>query len=131
MNLTEQAREIFSHDIYASETTGIVIDHAEKDHAICSFEIGPHHLNANNVVMGGAVFTLADVTFAVAANTDNPSTVTLTSQITFMASAKGKKLIAEAHCLRSGRSTAVFLIDVTDDLGTKVASVSTTGIRTG
>ena len=36
--------------------------------ARCSLTLKPHHMNANNVPMGGAIFTLADFTCAVAAN---------------------------------------------------------------
>ena len=68
MDWLTTAREIFSHDIYATETTGIVIEEAEPGHAVCSFSIDKRHLNAHNRVMGGAIFTLADFAFAIAAN---------------------------------------------------------------
>lgn len=129
MNYTDKAREYFSGDIYATETTGIKIELAEKDHAICSLEPNRTHMNANGKVMGGALFTLADFTFAVASNTDNAPTVTLTSQISYITPADGGKLLAEAKCLRSGRTSTVFLIEIRDSMGRLVASVSATGAR--
>ncbi len=129
MNRTKSAREFFAGDIYATETTGIKIELAEKDHAICSLEPNRTHLNANGKVMGGALFTLADFTFAVAANTDNAPTVTLTSQISYLAPADGGKLFSEAKCLRSGKTTAMFLIEIKDISGRLIASVSAAGAR--
>ncbi len=43
------------------------------------------------------------------------------ASITFLAPAKGRRLIAEASCLRSGRTTALYAVDVRDELGTYVA----------
>lgn len=129
MNSTEYAREFFAGDIYATETTGIKIELAEKDHAICSLEPSRAHLNANGKVMGGALFTLADFAFAVASNTDNAPTVTLASRISYIAPADGGKLFAEAKCLRSGKTAAMFLIEIKDISGRLIACVSVTGAR--
>ncbi len=129
MDYTEKARECFSGDVFATKTTGIKIVLAEKDHAICSLEPNRAHMNANGKVMGGVLFTLADFTFAVAANTNNAPTVTLTSQISYITPAYGDKLYAEAKCLRSGRSYAAYLVEIKDGSGNLVASVSATGAR--
>ncbi len=129
MDYLERARKEFSGDIYATETTGIVIEAADKDYAKCSLETDHRHLNAAGVVMGGAVYTLADFTFAVAANSEAMNTVSLTSSITYLSAARGGKLTAEARCVRSGRSTCHFIVTVSDAEGNVVASVSTTGFR--
>jgi len=129
MDLTEKAKEFFKADIYAVETTGIEILEVKPNYAKCRLNISPKHLNAANTVMGGAIFTLADFTFAVAANSGGIITQSLTSQITFLSVAKGQILFAEATCVKDGKSTCYFIVDVTDELGTKVASVSATGFR--
>ncbi len=129
MNYTEKAREYFAGDIFATETTGIRIEKAEPNYALCSLEPSKEHMNANGKVMGGAIFTLADFTFAVASNTGNAPTVTLTSQISFLAPAGAEKLYAEAKCIKSGKSTAMFLVEIHTKSGELVASVSVTGAR--
>jgi acyl-CoA thioesterase len=129
MDYIEKAREFFKADIYAVETTGIEILEVKPNYAKCRLNITPKHLNAANSVMGGAIFTLADFTFAIAANTGGVNTQSLTAQIAYLTVAKGKTLFAEANCVKDGKSTCYYIVDVTDELGTKVASVSATGFR--
>ncbi len=129
MNHKEKALEFFSKDIFATEATGIIIDEVEEGYAKCHFDIKPHHLNADGVVMGGAIYTLADFTFAVAANAGNPVTVSQTCNITYLSPAKGKYLYAEAKSVKSGRATCFFITDVFTDEGKKVATVTSTGFR--
>lgn len=122
MSKLEEIREEFKKDRFATDAVGIVIDSAESGKAVCSLTLEPRHMNANNVPMGGAVFTLADFTCAVAENGyGERSTVSQNASITFLAPARGKRLIAEASCLRSGRTTALLTVDIRDELGTYVA----------
>jgi len=129
MDYTQKAKDFFKADIYAVETTGIEILEVKPNYAKCRLAITPKHLNAANTVMGGAIFTLADFTFAVAANSGGVMTQSLTAQIAYLNVAKGQTLFAEANCVKDGKSTCYFIVDVTDELGTKVASVSATGFR--
>ena len=123
----EAIRSNFFADCFATQVLGAVIEEARPRYARCSFTIEPKHLNAVGTVMGGAIFTLADFAFAVASNTDNSPTVSLSSQISFLGIAKGSKMIAEAECVKEGRSTATYLIHVNDDAGNQVALVTVTG----
>lgn len=109
-------------------TTGIVIDSAEPGRAVCSLALKERHLNENNVPMGGAVFTLADFACAIAANGySEKKTVSQNASITFLSPAKGKHLIAEASCLRAGHTTALYTVDIRDELGTYVAHAEVNG----
>lgn len=124
----EQIRARFASDRFAVEAAGAVIDTAEPGHAVCSMPIRPIHLNANSVPMGGAVFTLADFAFAVAANGHSPyTTVTQQVSVNFLSAARGKSLIAEATCLKAGRTTCLYAVTVTDELGTQVSYLTVTG----
>ena len=125
----EKAREFFGQDFYATKATGIIIEEVGEHFARCSFEITRNHQNAYGGVMGGATFTLADYTFAVASNFNQPHTVSVTSQINYIGMAKGKKLIAEANCIKDGRTTCLYEINITDDLGTKIAFVTISGMK--
>lgn len=123
----EQIRSTFRQDRFATEAAGIEIEAVGENWARCSFVIEPKHRNAAGAVMGGAIFTLADFAFAVASNAGTMSTVSLASQITFLSAARGVRLIAEARCVKAGRTTCFYAIEIRDDLDNLVASVTTNG----
>ncbi len=132
MSALEEIRSRFQNDHFATDATGIVIDSAEPGKAVCSLVLEEKHMNENNVPMGGAVFTLADIACAVAANGySEKKTVSQQASITFLSPAKGRRLVAEASCLRSGRTTALYTVDVRDELGTYVAHATMNGYIIG
>ncbi len=126
----DDVRKIFEGDRFATEN-GAVIEEIGKNSAVCSLEITSSHRNAMGAVMGGAYFMLADFAFAVAANWENMGCVSLHSDITFLGAAKGERLIARAVCVKAGKRTSCYRIDVTDDLGNLTATVTTTGYHVG
>ena len=79
--------------------------------------------------MGGVHFVLADFTFAVATNWNGMGVVSLSSTISYLGAVKGKKLIAEAECVKEGRSTVYYRVNVTDDLGNRIAEVGINGFH--
>lgn len=122
----EEVRKIFEGDRFATEN-GAVIEEIGERSATCSLIITDSHRNAMGVVMGGTYFMLADFAFAVAANHEKMGCVSLRSDISFLGSAKGEKLIAKAVCIKDGRTTACYRVDVTDNLGNLTATVTVTG----
>ena len=124
----EKIRETFQADRFAAEMGAEILE-AEPGRARCALTLVPGHRNAAGGVMGGVIFTLADFAFAVAANCQRMETVSLTSQITYLNRAKGERLFASAACVKMGKNTCYYTIDVTDDLGNQVAQVATTGFR--
>ena len=122
----EDIRKIFAGDRFATEN-GAVIEEVGERTATCSLTITDSHRNAMGAVMGGTYFMLADFAFAVAANHENMGCVSLHSDISFLVAAKGKKIIATAICIKDGKSTSCYRVDVTDDTGTLVATVTITG----
>ena len=130
MDALSLARERFELDAFAKEALGAQIDAVDENGAVCSVTLGPRHRNLVGAVMGGAIFTLADFTFAVASNSDEETTVTQTSQITYLGQPKGTRLVAEARKIKSGRQTCFYLVEVKDELGNDVALVTVTGFKT-
>ena len=126
----EEVRKIFEGDRFATEN-GAVIEEIGDHSATCSLVITDSHRNAMGAVMGGTYFMLADFAFAVAANWDNMGCVSLRSDISFLGTAKGKKLIAKAVCVKDGKRTAYYRVDVTDDLGNLTATMTATGYHVG
>lgn len=116
-------QEAFAHDCFATEAAKITIREAKPGEAVCVMPILPKHLNSRGTVMGGAIFTLADFAAAVAANAyaDATNTITLHGDITYLAPAKGCELVASAKTIKRGRTTALYEVDIRDELGTFVA----------
>ena len=132
MPTLEEIRQRFAADRYACETTGVEILEARPGEAVCRLAVEERHLNANGVPQGGAIFTLADFAFAIAVN-GHAQEITVSQQmgITFLAAAKGKVLTATARCLKAGRRTCLYQVDVTDELGTFVAFATVHGFTVG
>ena len=128
MGNIEEARLIFSKDLYATKLSGIEIDEIGKDYAKCSMRLTENHKNAYGGVMGGAIYTLADFAFAVASNYEKEqATVSLSSQASFMTATAGDTLFAEAKLLKDGKRNNFFEVTVTDNLNKLVAIVAFTG----
>lgn len=127
MPTIEELTKRFHEDRFAAQA-GVEIREAEPGRALCAMPLRPCHMNANNTPMGGAIFTLADFAYAVASNgfTDK-IIVSQQVAITFLAPAKGTELLAEAKCLKSGRTTCLYGVDVRDELGTYVAHATVNG----
>lgn len=98
--------------------------------ATVGMKIEPRHRNAAGIIMGGAIFTLADFAFAVASNHEKLGTVSLNANITFLRASKGDKLIATAECVRDGRTTCYYRVSVTDNTGALIAEITTSGYKT-
>ena len=126
----EEVRKLFEGDRFATEN-GAVIEEIGDHSATCSLTITDSHRNAMGAVMGGTYFMLADFTFAVAANWEKMGCVSLRSDISFLGAAKGKKLTAKAVCIKDGRTTACYRVDVTDELGNLAATMTATGYHIG
>jgi acyl-CoA thioesterase len=128
MPTLEQIRACFGGDRFASECLGAVIEVADPNHAVVSMTLRGEHCNALGNPMGGAIFTLADFAFAIAANAHTTHvTVSQNADIHFLTTAKGKMLRAEATCVKAGRTTSLYTVDVHDELGTHVAYVTISG----
>lgn len=126
----EDVRKIFEGDRFATEN-GAVIEEIGDRSATCSLLLTDSHRNAMGAVMGGVYFMLADFAFAVAANWENMGCVSLRSDISFLGAAKGKKLTAKAVCIKDGKTTSCYRVDVTDALGNLAAAVTVTGYHVG
>ena len=127
MTELENVRNFFSKDLYATDTTGIVIEEVGEKYAKCSLKLDKKHLNAVGHAMGGVMFTLADFTFAVSTNRNGQTTVTTSSTINFLSSPKGSILYGESKILKDGKTTCFYEINITDNLGNLIAVINTTG----
>ena len=56
-------------------------------------------------------------------------TVSLNSEIAYLGTAKGDRLTAEALCVKNGRTTSYYRIEVRDEFENLAAVVNTTGYK--
>ena len=76
------AQEFFKNDLFA-ENTGVVLLEVRKGYSKAKLEIKPEHLNAGARTQGGAIFTLADLALAAAANSHGTLAFSLSSSYYF------------------------------------------------
>ena len=124
----DDARAYFTGDRFALEN-GVVLDELCPSGAVCSMALSARHRNAEGGVMGGAIFTLIDLAFAVAANNVHRPTVAQQVSVNFLSGTRGARLIARADCKKDGRTSCVYNVDVTDDLGRDIAQAVVTGFK--
>lgn len=116
----DEARDFFKNDKFATNA-GMVIDEMGDDYSVCSVVLDDGHKNAYGGVMGGVIFTLADLAFAVCANNIHSLSVAQQVSINYLSAPKGMKLIARAKCIKDGKTTSVLNVDIMDDTGRNVA----------
>ena len=114
-DLTEKAKQIFSEDKFAKNTTGVEIIEVRPNYAKCMLKVEDRHRNLAGNVMGGVLFTMADYTFAVAVNTEEMNTVTASANIDYLSPLKGDYLFAETKCRKNGKSVCYFQVLIRDE----------------
>ena len=124
----QEAIEYFKNDKFAYNNGMSLVDLSE-DFSLCSMELDDRHLNANGGIMGGVIFTLADLAFAALSNNIHRPTVAQQVSINYLAAPKGKTLIAKAEIVKAGRTSTIIQVTVTDDEGRKVALFTGTGFK--
>ena len=128
---TEQIKDFFQADRFAANA-GIELLEVHEGYAKASLVITPEHLNAGGRTQGGALFTLADLTLAAAANSHGTLAFSLSSNITFLrSSGPGDTLYAEARERYIGRTTGYYQIDVTNQEGKLIATFESSVFRKG
>jgi acyl-CoA thioesterase len=125
---TAALREIFRQDRFAAHV-GIEILEGGNGRARARLAIQPHHLNGLGTVQGGALFTLADLVFAVAVNSHGMKATGLNASIQWIKPAREGTLFAEAVEVSCSRRIATYSVRITDDQGALVATFQGTGYR--
>jgi len=119
---------VTANDAFAKHL-GIEIEEIRPGYALAHMDIEDFHLNGVNVVNGGAIFTLADVAFAAAANSHGVLALGVGAHISFVKPGRAGRLFAEARELSKGRKLAVYAVDVTNASGEIVAAFQGTVYR--
>jgi acyl-CoA thioesterase len=126
MTPKERAKKILEADRFAV-LSGVELIDADENFAVCCLHITENHLNAAGAVQGGAIFTLADTAFGIAANMQGNLTVSINNSISYLKSTRGDTLIAEASMVSSTKRICTCEVEVKDNLGTLIARMTGTG----
>jgi acyl-CoA thioesterase len=121
-------QEFFKRDRYAA-FSGIELLSAEPGRAKTKMEIRDMHLNAGNTVQGGAIFTLADLAFAAAANAYGNLAVSVETSIRYFKSVESGVLFAEAKILHLHKKLATFEVRVVNESDELIALFTATAYR--
>lgn len=122
-------QEFFQKDLFATNA-GIKLIEIRPGYSRAQLEIKEEHLNAGGRTQGGAIFTLADLALAAAANSHGTLAFSLSSNITFVkASGTGDTLYAEARERYIGRSTGLYQIDITNQKDELIATFESSVFR--
>ncbi|AYK14806.1 MAG: PaaI family thioesterase [Methanosarcina flavescens] len=124
----ENIKEFFKNDNFAA-MSGIEILEVSPGYAKAVMNIEEKHLNALKTVQGGALFTLADLTFAAASNAHGNVAVAINANISFVKAATGKTLTAEAKETSINSKISTYTVNITDDRGDLVAIFQGMGYR--
>ena len=124
----EEARAFFRNDRYATEN-GIILEELLADGSVCSVLLTDHHRNAEGGVMGGVMLTLIDFAFATAACNVHRPTVAQQISMNFLNAPRGTKLTARSVCRKDGKTSCVYHVNVTDNLGRDIAQAVVTGFK--
>lgn len=114
MKTIDEIRDKFVEDRFATEATGIIIEEAREGYCRCSLSLERKHYNAVGQVMGGAIATLIDFSFAVAANCEDNLTVTSSCQINYLSPVKGDNICAVAEVVKDGKRSCYYEVTVLD-----------------
>lgn len=71
-------------DRFATQTLGAVLLEVQPGYAKVQLVVEEKHLNAVGLAQGGALFTLADFTFAAAGNTGDDEVVAIETSMSFL-----------------------------------------------
>jgi acyl-CoA thioesterase len=125
---TVTIRDFFRNDAFAA-AAGVELLEVGNGYARARMEIKSLHLNGGGVCQGGAIFTLADLAFAVAANSHAKLTFSITSSIQIFKSEKTGYLYAEARETFNHSRLSNCEVRITNERGELVATFNGTGYR--
>ena len=116
----EIAKNKFAGDRFAA-LAGIEILESGIGYCKARLVINDKHLNAENVVQGGAIFTLADFAFAVASNSHGQVALAINVNISFLQSRSAGILYATANEVGEPKRIGAYDVLVTDENGEIIA----------
>ena len=127
MKTVEELKEFFKRDRFV-EMSGVEILSVDEEKSLLRVKVEEKHLNANDCVQGGMLFTLCDFAMAVLGNALHPVTVTSGASISYLAPCKDAEYIyAESREIARHRHNCSHQVKVYDDNGKVVCTAQVNG----
>lgn len=123
-------KEFLKNDRFA-DNSGVELLEITPGYAKARMLVTPAHLNGGGVCQGGALFTLADLAFAAAANSHKVLTLSVNANITFVRSIREGYAYAEAVEVFDHGRLPFIEVRVTDEGGNLIAVMTSSGYRKG
>lgn len=128
MRTIPELEQIFARDRFVAPFDVRITDLTETSVTIVA-PVSDSLLNGNDVVQGGALYTLSDYTFSVHANAIHCPSVTASGSINYIHPARGDYLKAIATLKGQTRRTFVYSVEVFDDRDVLVALAEFSGAK--
>ena len=121
--------DFFAENDQFARHCGITLMEVTPGWAKARMEIQPHHMNGAKTVHGGAIFTLADFTFAAAANSQGQLALAVNTSISFLEPTHNGTLFAEAEELSVNRRLGYYQVKITNIKQQLIAQFQGTAYR--
>ena len=116
----ERVAEFFERDRFAREN-GIRVVEVRAGFGRAEMTVEPRHLNSAGILQGGALFTLADLAFALACNSHGVVAVGCQVDVTWFKAVRSGLLTATAEEVSRTHKLSTCLVRVTGEDGEMVA----------
>jgi len=115
-----------------SQWLGIEVIEIKEGYSKIKMLVRKEMMNGLNVIHGGIAFSLADSAFAFACNSRNNLSLALETSISFLKPVFiDDELTAEAKEIRNGKTTGVYMVDITNQHNQLIGLFKGTCFRTG
>lgn len=120
MNTTEKTGNPLAELDNMYKLLDMHIEEARPEYSRVTMPITQKVKNGMGIAHGGAIFTLADIAFGAACNSDaRTGVVSLSTSIQFLAPGREGPLVAEARLVRGGKHVVTYDVDVKDAGGAR------------
>lgn len=116
----EAIKHHFAQDHFAA-TSGVQILELQRGYARAALTVEDRHLNSVGTLHGGAIFTLADLAFAMACNSGGRVAVAINTNLSFLKATRSGTLVAEATEVSRSRRISTCTVRVTNEAEELVA----------
>jgi acyl-CoA thioesterase len=117
----EEIKRFFANKDQFAKHSGIELLEVATGYAKVKMAIKDYHLNGVETVHGGAIFTLADFAFAVAANSHRKIAVGINTTMTYMKAVAAGVLFAEAREVSLNHKLGTYIVNVITEQNDLVA----------
>jgi len=116
----ELIAKVFERDQFA-RVNGMRVVQVRPGFGQTEMTVEARHLNGVGVLQGGALFTLADLAFAVASNSHGVVALACQADMTWFKAVTSGKLTATAEEIARTRKLSTCVVRITDESGELVA----------